>query len=93
MIEDRLRDVLLVALNGYFEGRATAESINGDGKNDILLRIGDRNVLIVECKIWDGPAAIAPALDQLLRYVDNGTTRTVLISFLRTNNPEPLITK
>ncbi|MFJ5050369.1 hypothetical protein [Streptomyces sp. NPDC088719] len=93
MGEDRLRDVLLVALNGYFEGRATAESLNGDGKNDILLRIGDRNALIVECKIWDGPAVIAKALDQLFRYVDNGTTRTALIVFLRTNDPGSSIAK
>ncbi|MFF8513579.1 hypothetical protein ACF064_36645 [Streptomyces sp. NPDC015492] len=93
MGEDRLRDVLLVALNGYFEGRATAESQNGDGKTDILLRIADRNALIVECKKWDGPAKVAEALDQLLRYVDNGTTRTALVFFLPTHNPEPLVAK
>ncbi|AQT70366.1 hypothetical protein [Streptomyces sp. fd1-xmd] len=93
MGEDRLRDVLLVALNGYFEGRATAESLNGDGKTDILLRIADRNALIVECKMWRGSAMVEGALDQLLRYIDNITTRTALIYFMRTDNPGPLIEK
>lgn len=94
MIEDRLRDVLLVALNAYFEGRGTGESFNGDGKNDILVRVADRNVLIAECKIWDGPKTVSRALDQLLRYVDHGTgARTALIIFFRSDNAEPLIAK
>lgn len=94
MVEERLRDVLLVALNAYFEGRGTGETFNGDGKNDILVRVADRNVLIAECKIWDGAKSVFLALDQLLRYVDHGTaTRTALIIFFRTNDPEPLIAK
>ncbi|MFJ3877177.1 transposase [Streptomyces sp. NPDC090077] len=91
MDEYRLRDVLLVALNGYFEGKATSETLNGDGKNDILLRIGDRNVLIVECNLWRGSAAMEPAMDQLLRYIDNGTRRAALVVFFRSNNTAPLI--
>ncbi|SHL82864.1 hypothetical protein [Streptomyces yunnanensis] len=90
MPEERLRDVLLVALNAYFEDRGTGETYNGDGKNDILVRVADRNVLIAECKIWDGAKSISLALDQLLRYVDHGATRTALIVFFRTDDPETL---
>ncbi|KUN02057.1 hypothetical protein AQI95_28665 [Streptomyces yokosukanensis] len=93
MVEERLRDILLVALNAYFEGRGTGETYNGDGKNDILVRVGERNILIAECKIWDGAKSISDALDQLFRYVDNGATRTALIVFFRTNDPGPLIAR
>ncbi|GCB52747.1 hypothetical protein [Streptomyces sp. NL15-2K] len=55
MPEERLRDVLLVALDAYFEGQSTGETLNGKGKTDILIRVGDRNVSISECKFYTGP--------------------------------------
>jgi hypothetical protein len=57
-----------VQLNGQFEGRATGETFNMTGKTDILLREGDRNVFIAECKFWKGPKAFGAAIDQLLSY-------------------------
>jgi hypothetical protein len=36
-----------------FEGKAAGEVFNCTGKTDILVREGDRNVFIGECKIFD----------------------------------------
>jgi hypothetical protein len=49
MNEEPLRTILLVALNGIYEGQASGETFNGHGKTDILIRRGDRNVFIAEC--------------------------------------------
>lgn len=53
---ETIRDLLLVSLNANFEGKAGAEMFNGAGKTDILVREGDRNIFIGECKIWRGQA-------------------------------------
>ncbi|MDP9974564.1 hypothetical protein J2W39_005833 [Variovorax paradoxus] len=68
MNEEALRQHFLVQLNGQFEGKATGETFNMSGKTDILLREGDRNVFIAECKFWKGPKAFSEAIDQLLGY-------------------------
>jgi len=68
MDEEALRQHFLVQLNGQFEGKATGETFNMAGKTDILLREGDRNVFIAECKFWKGPKGFAQAIDQLLGY-------------------------
>ncbi|WP_434795675.1 hypothetical protein WN979_31010 (plasmid) [Streptomyces albidoflavus] len=91
MPEERLRDVLLVALNAYFEGQSTGETLNGKGKLDILIRIGDRNVSLSECKFYDGPKSVTDALDQLLGYTDNGGRRTSLLIFYREKDPDARI--
>lgn len=46
--EEHLRDQFLFQLNGQFEGRATGETFNLNGKTDILLRENGRNVFIAE---------------------------------------------
>lgn len=56
MGEEDLRQHFLVQLNGQFEGAATGETFNVNGKTDILLRANDRNVFIGECKYWKGRA-------------------------------------
>ena len=91
MPEERLRDVLLVALNAYFEGQPTGETLNGKGKTDLLIRNGDRNVSISECKFYDGPKSATKALHQLLGYTDNGGRRTSLLIFYRENDPDARI--
>ena len=53
--EEALRMHFLVQLNGAFEGDATGETFNYDGKTDILLRRDGRNLFVAECKFWDGP--------------------------------------
>ncbi|MFJ3097946.1 hypothetical protein [Streptomyces hydrogenans] len=92
MPEERLRDVLLVALNAYFEGRSTGETFNGKGKSDILIRVADRTVTVGECKFYDGPKSVTDALDQLLGYTDQGARRVSLLIFYRDEkNPDARI--
>jgi hypothetical protein len=66
--EEQLRSILVGSLNGAFLGRATAESFNGRGKVDITVRNGSDNVLLAECKFYNGPNSIRDAADQLLSY-------------------------
>jgi hypothetical protein len=83
MNEEALRQHFLVQLNGQFEGKASGETFNMEGKTDILLREGDRNVFIAECKFWKGPQAFADALDQLLRYATWRDGKTAILIFNR----------
>jgi hypothetical protein len=91
--EEQIRDLLLVNLNAQFEGKAGDEVFNGAGKTDILIRVGDRNVFIGECKIWKGPKTIRDALDQLLRYLVWRDTKAALLLFIRSGNPSDVINK
>ncbi len=54
--EESLRDALLIPLNSQFQGAGQAEAFNAGGKADLLIRAGDQNLFIGECKIWDGPS-------------------------------------
>ncbi|MDP3874569.1 MAG: hypothetical protein Q8Q80_18060 [Methyloversatilis sp.] len=83
MDEEALRQHFLVQLNGQFEGKATGETFNMGGKTDILLREGDRNVFIAECKFWKGPKAFGEAIDQLLGYATWRDGKTAILVFNR----------
>ena len=83
MDEESLRQHFLVQLNGHFEGQATGETFNASGKTDILLRSGDRNVFIAECKFWRGPKEFHEAIDQLLSYASWRDTKTAVLVFNR----------
>lgn len=83
MDEEALRQHFLVQLNGQFEGKATGETFNMAGKTDILLREGDRNVFIAECKFWKGPKAFGEAIDQLLGYATWRDSKTAILVFNR----------
>lgn len=83
MNEEALRQHFLVQLNGQFEGKATAETFNMAGKTDILLREGDRNVFIAECKFWKGPKAFGEAIDQLLGYATWRDSKSAILVFNR----------
>lgn len=83
MDEEALRQHFLVQLNGQFEGKATGETFNMSGKTDILLREGDRNVFIAECKFWKGPKAFGEAIDQLLSYATWRDSKTAILVFNR----------
>ena len=52
--EEELRWLFLVPLNGLYEGQATGETFNFDGKTDILIRVNGKNIFIAECAIWNG---------------------------------------
>lgn len=95
MEEEAARDILLIGLNGQFEGRAVGEAFNRSGKTDILIREGDRNVFVGECKFWRGPATIGKTLDQLFnRYLTWRDTKAALLLFIRdAKSPTDVITK
>jgi hypothetical protein len=83
MDEEALRQHFLVQLNGQFEGRATGETFNLNGKTDILLREGSRNAFIAECKFWKGPKKFREAIDQLLGYTAWRDSKTAILVFNR----------
>ncbi len=66
---------------------------NGTGKTDILVRDGDRNVFIGECKIWHGSAATTAAIDQLLSYLVWRDSKAALLIFIRSGNPTAIAIK
>jgi hypothetical protein len=83
MDEESLRDHILVHLNGHYEGQATGETFNFEGKTDILIRARGGNIFIAECKFWHGKKAYLEALDQLMGYVTWRDTKTAIILFNR----------
>ena len=91
--EEELRDLLLGNLNTYWQGAAGGELFNGSGKTDILIREGNRNAFIGECKIWRGPKGAAEAVDQLLSYLVWRDSKAALIMFVKTTDPVATIEK
>jgi hypothetical protein len=76
----------LVPLNSHYEGQAHGETFNYSGKTDILIRSGDRNIFIAECKFWDGPAVLTATIDQLLGYLSWRDSKAAIILFNRNKN-------
>lgn len=79
--EEAIRTHFLLQLNGHYEGDATGETFNASGKTDILIRVGDRNVFIAECKFWRGRKAFSEAVDQLLGYLSWRDSKCALLIF------------
>jgi len=79
MDEEQIRDLFLVFLNGRYEGAATGEAFNANGKTDILIRHEGCNVFIAECKFWKGATSLMRAVAQLLSYTTWRDTKTALI--------------
>lgn len=90
--EEALRQHFLMQLNGQFEGKATGETFNMSGKTDILLREGERNVFIAECKFWKGPKAFGEAIDQLLGYATWRDGKTAILVFNRGTETSTVLT-
>jgi len=84
--EETLRDIFLIMLNGHYEGGATGETFNVSGKTDILIRAGNKNIFIAECKFWDGAKVLQETVDQLLRYISWRDTKTAIVVFNRNKN-------
>jgi hypothetical protein len=84
--EESLRSHFLVQLNGHYEGGATGETFNYEGKTDILIRVDGKNIFIAECKYWDGPKKLTDTLDQLLSYSSWRDTKVAVILFNRRKN-------
>lgn len=83
MGEEDLRQHFLVQLNGHYEGAATGETFNVEGKTDILVRDGGKNIFIAECKFWSGPKGFQDTIDQLLGYASWRDTKTAIVIFNR----------
>lgn len=81
--EEALRTHFLVQLNGHYEGQATGETFNYQGKTDILIRSGDRNIFIAECKFWGGPAKLTETIDQILGYLSWRDSKAAILLFNR----------
>ncbi|WP_208596901.1 hypothetical protein ACCP91_19305 [Xanthomonas axonopodis pv. cyamopsidis] len=81
--EETLRSHFLVQLNGHYQGQATGETFNYEGKTDILIRSDGRNIFIAECKFWSGPKKLSTTIDQLLGYSSWRDTKTAIVVFNR----------
>lgn len=81
--EETLRSHFLVQLNGHYQGQATGETFNYEGKTDILIRSEGRNIFIAECKFWSGPKGLEETVDQLLGYSSWRDTKTAVVIFNR----------
>ena len=84
--EESLRSMFLVPLNGHYEGNATGETFNHNGKTDILIRSGDRNIFIAECTFWGGSAKMIETVNQLLGYLSWRDSKAAIIIFNRNKN-------
>lgn len=84
--EEGFRDVILVALNSIFEGKAIGEAFSYKGKTDIYLIINKGNILICECKIWDGEKLYNDTINQLRGYVTWRNNFGIIITFAKRQN-------
>lgn len=81
--EESLRFQFLVPLNGHFEGSASGETFNYDGKTDILIKSAGKIIFVAECKIWAGPKALAKTIDQIRGYLSWRDTKAAVLLFVR----------
>jgi hypothetical protein len=81
--EHFLRTLFLVTLNAQYEGQATGETFNYEGKTDILIRHENKNVFIAECKFWHGAKVVTETIDQILGYAQWRDTKTAILLFSR----------
>ena len=93
MNEEDLRQHFLVQLNGHYEGQATGETFNYEGKTDILIRVENKNIFIAECKFWRGEEAFTEAIDQLQGYTTWRDVKTALIVFNRNTSMTTVLEK
>ena len=93
MDEESIRTQFLMQLNAQYEGQATGETFNGNGKTDILIRNNNQNIFIGECKFWKGEKAFLETIDQLLGYVTYRDTKTAILLFVKNNNFSAIVEK
>jgi hypothetical protein len=84
--EEGLRSHFLVQLNGHYEGQATGETFNFNGKTDVCVKVDGKNAFIAECKFWEGPKGFEAAVSQLLRYLSWRDTKAALLVFNKNAN-------
>ena len=79
--EEAIRTHFLIQLNSQFEGSATGETFNHQGKTDILIRVDGRNIFIAECLIWRGEKYLSEKIDQILSYATWRDTKVAILIF------------
>jgi len=93
MEEEDIRQHFLVQLNGQYEGQATGETFNFEGKTDILIRSEGKNIFIAECKFWRGPKSFIETIDQILGYTSWRDIKTAILVFNRNKNLSAVLEK
>lgn len=91
--EEHLRMFFLATLNAQFDGAATGETFNSEGKTDILIRIEGRNLFIGECKFWKGPSGFAETIDQVLGYAQWRDCKLAILVFNKNKDFTSVLTK
>ena len=81
--EPELRDVLLSFLNNEFKDEATGETIQDKGKTDIHIKNPDdhREIVIVECKKWDGEKRYLEGFNQKFGYLTGREKKSIMLTF------------
>jgi len=93
MDEESLRTHFLVQLNGHYEGGATGETFNFEGKTDILIKVDGKNIFIGECKFWRGEKSYLETIDQLLGYLSWRDTKASVLVFKRNKDFSSVLEK
>lgn len=86
--EEAFRDYFLPYLSNISKKHiATGETLNKEGKTDILIQDSNgQNCFIVECKLWKGDKYLTSAINQLLeRYVLWRDTKVGIMIFNKSN--------
>ena len=91
--EEALRDIIIGNINAIFKGDATGETFSKLGKTDISLKLPEGNILVIECKNWDGKQKYIDGIDQLFRYLTWRENFGVLISFVKISGFTEIIHK
>ncbi len=89
--EEEIRNHILFNLNSHYEGSATGETFNGQGKTDILIRKDNKNLFIGECKIWKGEKVLHETIDQIAKYTTWRDTKTAIIFFNKNKSTTKVI--
>lgn len=84
--EEDIRNLFLATLNSVFEGKATGETFSKKGKTDIYLNIERGNILIFECKFWNGEKTFEETILQLTKYLTWRENYGVIIFFVKRKN-------
>lgn len=93
MSEEDIRQHFLVQLNGHYEGKATGETFNAQGKTDILIRHEGRNIFVAECKFWRGEKSFIETIDQVLSYLSWRDTKAAIVIFNKNRNFSSVLEK
>jgi hypothetical protein len=88
--EEDLRWHFIMQLNAQYDG-VSGEAFNYQGKTDILVRMGNHNIFIAECKYWSGAKGLGDTLNQLFRYVTWRDTKTSIIKFIDRKSFTPIV--